>query len=148
MRLTIALAFVPLAVAVIHADARATGLSASLSSSDGSLGRLDSLGVDVRIGPTTAEITQQRSYTLNDMYAGAPVELTFYDSVTGPAGTATPAITYQWPARHRHDAGRGGRGRGPAPADAPARRSGPRCAGWEPRCTRPMRWSFRFPRPT
>jgi Ca-activated chloride channel homolog len=93
MRLTIVLAFVPLAVAVIQADARATGLRASLSSSDGSLGRLDSLGVDVRIGPTTAEITQQRSYTLNGMYAGAPVELTFYDSVTGPSGTATPAIT-------------------------------------------------------
>ena len=64
-----------------------------MSSSDGSLGRLDSLAVDVRLGPTTAEITQQRSYTLNNMYAGAPVELTFYDSVTGPAGTATPAIT-------------------------------------------------------
>ena len=93
MRLTIALAFVPLAVAVIHTDARATGLSASLSPSDGSLGRLDSLSVDVRLGPTAAEITQQRSYTLNSMYAGSPVELTFYDSVTGPAGTAPPAIT-------------------------------------------------------
>ena len=93
MRLTIALAFVPLAVAVIHADARATGLRASLSPSDGSLGRLDSLSVDVRLGPTAAEITQQRSYTLNSMYAGATVELTFYDSVAGPAGTAAPAIT-------------------------------------------------------
>ena len=93
MRLTIALALVPLAVAVMQADARATGLSASLSPSDGSLGRLDSLSVDVRLGPSTAEITQQRSYALNSMYAGAPVELTFYDSVTGPAGTAPPAIT-------------------------------------------------------
>ena len=93
MRLTIALAFVPLAVAVIHADARATGLRASLSPADGSLGRLDSLSVDVRIGPTAAEITQQRVYTLSSTYAGAPVELTFYDSVTGPADTAPPVIS-------------------------------------------------------
>ena len=93
MRLTIALALVPLAVAVIHEDARATGLRASLSPADGSLGRLDSLSVDVRLGPTAAEITQQRSYTLTSMSAGSTVELTFYDSVTGPAGTAPPAIT-------------------------------------------------------
>ena len=93
MRLTIALALVPLAVAVTHTDARATGLRASLSPSDGSLGRLDSLSVDVRLGASTAEITQQRSYTLNSRYAGAAVELTFYDSVAGPAGTAPPAIT-------------------------------------------------------
>ena len=123
MRLTIALAFVPLAVAVIHTDARATGLSASLSSSDGSLGRLDSLSVDVRLGPSTAEITQQRSYTLNSMYAGSPVELTFYDSVTGPAGTAPPAITINGQPAAGTTLAVTDADRGPAPADATDRRS-------------------------
>jgi MYXO-CTERM domain-containing protein len=95
MRLTIALAFVPIAVAV-HADARATGLGASVAASDSevrSLGRLDSLSVDVHLGPTTAEIAQHRSYHLTHLYTGGPVQLTFYDAVAGLAGATPPAIT-------------------------------------------------------
>src|SRR4029077_7969132 len=51
------------------------------------------LSVDVRLGPSAAEITERRSYTLSNLYAGGPVQLTFYDSVVGPAGTAPPVVT-------------------------------------------------------
>src|SRR5262245_28628228 len=92
----LAFAFAPLAVAVVCADAHATGLEAVVPVSDGdvtTLGRLDALTVDVKLGPSTAEITQRRSYTITRLYTGGPARLTFYDSVTGPDGGAQPSIT-------------------------------------------------------
>jgi Ca-activated chloride channel family protein len=95
MRLTLALACVPLAaLAVLQANAHATGLEAVVPLGDGDirvLGRLDALTIDVRLGPAAAEITQRRTYMMTRLYGGGPVTLTFYDSV--PEGAAPPAIT-------------------------------------------------------
>jgi MYXO-CTERM domain-containing protein len=94
MRLAIVLGLVPISLALCHPDAQATGLGASVSSFSSqvrSLGRLDSLSVDVRLGESTAEIIQRRSYTLNNLYAGGPTQLTFYDSVAS-AGPTTITV--------------------------------------------------------
>ena len=123
MRLTIALAFVPLAVAVIHADARATGLRAS------------SVAVRRVAGPARFAVGGRAPRANGGR--NHPAALVHAEQhVRGLAGGAhvlrlrhrtgrhgAAGDHHQRPAGHRHDAGRDGRGRGPAPADAPARRS-------------------------
>src|SRR5262245_56987104 len=95
MRLAIAFALVPVAAALAHPDAHATALGASVGSFDPqvrALGRLESMSIDVRLGPSVAEITERRSYAA-DLFAGGRLYLTFYDSVVGHADTAPPLIT-------------------------------------------------------
>jgi uncharacterized protein YegL len=95
MRIFLAFVVVALTATLAHRHAHATGLGSSVSPFDGqvrSLARLDTVSIDVRLGPATADIVEHRSYTLNNLYSGGPVQLTFYDSITGPAGTPAPTV--------------------------------------------------------
>jgi Ca-activated chloride channel family protein len=95
MRITFAFAVASFAAVLVHRDARATGLGASVSGFDDqvrSLARLETISIDVRLGAATADVVEHRSYTLDRLYTGGPVQLTFYDSVTGPPGAPPPAV--------------------------------------------------------
>jgi MYXO-CTERM domain-containing protein len=55
-----------------------------------SLGALRTLTVDAQLGPSSADITERRTYALDPSYAGGSATLTFYQSVVG---SGAPTIT-------------------------------------------------------
>jgi MYXO-CTERM domain-containing protein len=83
---------------LLSPDAAATGLvMPAPPAADGApvgrpdvLATLSALAVDARLGPSSAEVSERRTYALAPGYAGGNATVTFYQSVVG---TGAPTIT-------------------------------------------------------
>jgi MYXO-CTERM domain-containing protein len=99
MRLATRIAFIAFGLlASLSPHANATGLvTPAPPAADGApggpplvLGTLSALAVDARLGPSSAEVSERRTYALAPAYAGASASVTFYESVVG---AGAPIIT-------------------------------------------------------